>query len=146
MVKIKCESKKYIILPVIILLIVGVIFMQVFTKFRHENKVRIIGNESFFSEYSVDGNNVYIKCEITVINRTSEVIKVGFFADFLEDVQLGLLKDTKLKGYKEDKRTEEFYLQKGQNRIVVVFIGEFAGTNQKANRNLPLIEIVLLSD
>ena len=43
--------------------------------------------------------------------------------------------------YSSDLETAEFKLEKGDNWIEVVFIGDYAGKNQKYDRLLPEIKI-----
>lgn len=46
-----------------------------------------------------------------------------------------------LTGYASDLETTEFNLENGDNRIEVVFIGDYAGKSQKYDRLLPQIKI-----
>ena len=56
----------------------------------------------------------------------------------------GLLKKSLLSGYASDYETTEFKLEKGDNWIEVIFIGDYAGKNQKYDRLLPEIIINIL--
>ena len=129
--------KKYL---ATILLLVGVVML--FSGCTQKNTVEIVKKESFYSDFTVEGNKVYIKCELAVDNSTGQEATVEFYADFPDDVNIGLLTSARLMGYQENGGTSEFSLAEGKQRVVVVFIGDFAGTNQKHDRNLPNITLV----
>ena len=106
-----------------------------------KNAIEIVINESFYSSFIVEGEKVYIECELMIKNSTGEDAIVEFYADFPDDVDLGLLEKSRLKGYQENREVSEFSLLEGETRIRVVFIGDFAGTNLKHDRNMPNITI-----
>ena len=107
-----------------------------------QDTIKIIEKESYYSDFVIEGDKVYIECELTVDNSSGEEVSVEFYADFPHDEKLGLLQNATIKGFQEDKNLSEFPLQKGKTRLRVVFIGDFAGTNQKHDRNLPDISVV----
>ena len=104
--------------------------------------ISIDTNESFYSDYSVKGDKVYIYCTVFIKNNSQNEKNVMLNALFDNDVETGLLKESVLKGYDIDRQTEVFELIKGVNKLEVVFIGEFAGTAQKHDRLLPQIKII----
>ena len=110
-----------------------------------KNKIEIVKKGSFYSDFVVKGEKVYIKCELEVNNSTDDNAIVEFYASLPEEVKLGLLKNDEMKGYQENSEISEFSLPEGKSRIVVVFIGDFAGTNKKHDRNLPNIGCITKS-
>lgn len=118
--------KKY----VLTLLLVGV--AVIFCACANGN-VSIVEDESFYSDFYVDDNAVYINCTLTVEAPKDQ--RVYFVGDFEDEVEVGLLKERLLK-------TTPFDIQKGKQTIEVTFMGEFGGTNKKADRKLPGITVV----
>jgi len=106
-----------------------------------KREIRIDRNESFYSSFRIENNKVYIVCNVLINNPNIEAAKVTLSGLFENDVKNGLLKEALLPGYATDCETAEFNLEKGDNRIEVVFIGDYAGTNQKHDRLLPEIRI-----
>jgi hypothetical protein len=125
---------------VIIFLLISIITM--FCGCAKKNTLEIINKESYYSNYIIDGDKVYIECELAFNNLRETETTIELYADFPDDVELGLLKNAKIMGYHDDLLTSTFSLPEGKTRIFVVFIGDFAGTNQKHDRNLPNITIV----
>lgn len=68
------------------------------------------------------------------------------YSKFSEDKHCSLLKESTLTGYSVQNNTDCFILSEGKNNIDVVFIGEYGGNNQKANRLLPDILITEVHD
>ena len=109
---------------------------------RNENIIEIVKRESFYLNFTVEGNKVYIECELSVNNVAGKEVEVEFYAYFPDDVNSGLLKNERLKGYQKDKKTSKFFIPEGNKSIVIVFVGDFAGINKKHDRALPKITIV----
>lgn len=62
------------------------------------------------------------------------------------DVDLGLLKQDNLKGYNQDLTSDKITIEKKTTKTFsVMFVGDFAGTNKKYDRNLPEIVITTIS-
>ena len=122
-----------------VLVLIGV--CMIFGGCTPKNTIEIVAKESFYSNYIIEGDKVYIECKLMIKNVIGNDVAIELFADFKDDVEAGLLKEAQLKGFQEDRETSEFILSQGTKRIVVVFIGDFAGTNQKHDRNLPIITI-----
>lgn len=95
--------------------------------------ISLVPEESFYSGYYVENDKVYINCTLTVNSERNQ--NVRFEGDFEDDVKTGLLTETTLK-------TTPFDIKKGKQRIDVTFVGEFGGTNKKANRHLPDITVI----
>lgn len=111
-----------------------------------KREISIDGKESFYSSFKIENNKVYIYCNVLIKNSKKDSVKIALSGVFENDVKNGLLKEALLKeallnGYSSDFETTEFNLEKGDNWIEVVFIGDHAGKNQKYDRLLPEIKI-----
>jgi len=106
-----------------------------------KKEIRIDTEESFYSDFEVKDEKVLIYCTILIENPTNAETNITLSANFDNDVKLGLLKESSLDGYQPDLETKTFKLIKGDNWIDVVFIGEYAGKNQKHDRLLPDIQL-----
>lgn len=104
--------------------------------------VHINNEKSFYSNYKVEEGKVYVYCSLFIENPTETEKNVALMALFEEDVRNGLLKESMIDGYSVDGNTRIFRLQRGENQLNVVFVGQHAGGNQKHDRNLPYIKIV----
>ena len=132
-------KSKLIFIFVSTVIIIGLFFSSCTTK---KDSVRIVNEESFFSDFFIEDNKVYIKCELVIENLSSNEVKVEFVGNFEKDYENGLLKTSQLSGFKEDKSTKVFNLPQGRSRLEVYFIGEHAGNQQKYDRRLPPIEVI----
>lgn len=127
-------KNKLLIFPLVVIMILGLCSCQ-------KKEIRIETEESFYSDFEVKDEKVLIYCTILVKNPTKSETNITLSANFDDDVKLGLLKDPSLDGYQPDLKTKTFKLIKGDNWIDVVFIGEYAGKNQKHDRLLPDIQL-----
>lgn len=109
-----------------------------------KREISIDEEESFYSDFKIENNKVYIYCNVLIKNPNKDGTKITLNGVFEDDVKNGLLKESLLTGYASDFETTEFGLQKGDNRIEVVFIGDYAGKEQKYDRLLPEIKITEL--
>lgn len=147
----------------ILMVIVGIAVVATAIIFLTLNKhtgLEVVKDTSYFSDYKVDGEKVYIYCAVTIKNSSSEEKTFKLNALFNDDVKLGLIKNSDLKGYKAnpdeikllingdlkgsniDLSNDAFTIgKKDSGTFPVVFVGEFAGTNKKHDRLLPTIEI-----
>lgn len=131
-------KKGYIIVFVVLTISVGLYFW--FHSGR--NELELIQDTSFFSKYEVNGDKVYIYCEVEIRNNSSLDSTCKINALFKEDKELGLLKSGNLAGYNVGKTEDEFFIPSNSNQsFSIVFIGDYAGTYKKSNRELP--EIIL---
>lgn len=105
-----------------------------------------LSSESYFSHFSIENSQVYLYCNLTIENNSHVQKRVKITANFSEDKRCGLLKESTLTGYSVQSNTNYFMLSEGKNNIDVVFIGEYGGNNQKANRLLPDILITEVHD
>ncbi len=109
------------------------------------DKICIDKNESFFSDFEVANDKVFIKCHVTLANTFDTEKTVKLSARLPEDVTIGLLKNDEVKVLNEDGSEKEFALSPNvSNSFEVVFVGEYAGTNQKSDKNLPEIDIKIV--
>ena len=106
-----------------------------------KNELSIDDKESFYSDFKIENNKVYIYCNLLIKNPNNDDTKIALSGVFENDVKNGLLKKSPLNGYASDCETTEFKLEKGDNWIEVIFIGDYAGKNQKYDRLLPEIII-----
>ena len=107
----------------------------------HKREISVDNKESFCSDFKIENNKVYIYCNVLIKNPNEGSAKIALSGVFENDVKNGLLKEPLLNGYSSDLETAEFKLEKGDNWIEVVFIGDYAGKNQKYDRLLPEIKI-----
>lgn len=96
------------------------------------DSINIVEEESFYSDFYVENDVVYINCTLTV--EATKDQSVCFVGDFADEAEIGLLKEKSLE-------TTSFNIQKGKQTIDVTFIGSFGGNNKKADRKLPDISI-----
>ena len=109
------------------------------------NQIYVDKSQSYFSDFEVEDDKVFIKCHVTIENTFEDEKTVTLSAILPEDVTNGLLKNETVKALEEDGSEMEFVLLPNtSNSFDVVFVGEYAGTNQKANRLLPEIYIEIV--
>ena len=102
----------------------------------------VVDDASWYSDFSVQGDKVYITCVVTV--ECSEATELQIYGDFRED-EGKLLKNSLLLGQLgEDINSLQSTaaLPRGKTELRVTFIGDFAGTAQKQNRLLPQLYLV----
>lgn len=124
-----------------------IVIVIIFSIKNNENDLLIIKDTSCFSDFSVEGEKVYIECELTIKNSSLEDKTFQLNAIMKDDVELGLLKEENLKGYSQDLTSDKFTVEKKTTKTFsIVFVGDFAGTNKKHDRNLPEIVITTIND
>lgn len=109
---------------------------------RPEQRVLLVQEELFFSDYEIQGGSVVLTYYLTFYNPYSSEVKVNVYGDFSKDVETGLLKDSELIGFYDGE--EIIVLSSGETSIYVTFIGDYDGVPQKFNRNLPDIDVKLI--
>lgn len=126
-------------------LFLGVSILMLLASCNRADQIYIDKNQSYFSDYEVENDKVFIKCHITLENTFQDEKMVTLSAKFPEDVTSGLLKSEKIKALNEDGSEMKFVLSpQASTSFDVVFVGEYSGTNQKDNRNLPEINIEIV--
>lgn len=109
--------------------------------------VVLVEKDSFFSDFSIEDNEVKLYCHIVVNNQFGTKKFARFQGDFKNDVRGGLVVDQILTAYDpEDPNISQFVLQPGINSIDIVFVGEHGCSNVKQNRLLPPIYVVLMDE
>lgn len=97
---------------------------------------------SYFSDFEVVDDNVYIYCTIVLTNTTSKERSFRLEVFFEDDVKGHLLLESELYAYGEEKETT-FSLHANETReFNICFAGKFGGRKIKKNRLLPKIEII----
>lgn len=135
--------RKYVYSLTILFLVVSMLMS--FASCSRADQIYVDKSQSYFSDYEVEDDKVFIKCHITIENTFEDEKTVTLSAILPEDVTNGLLKNETIKALKEDGSEMEFVLLPNtSNSFDVVFVGEYAGTNQKANRFLPEINIEIV--
>lgn len=126
-----------------------------------DTNLQIVEDISWFSDFIVDGEKVYIYCVVVINNPGNERRTFNLKAYFPDDVEPGLLKNSELQGYEAsfdnsklftdltgddiELTNGEFTIEKKERESYqVVFVGDFAGTKIKHNRLLPEIEIMTI--
>lgn len=101
------------------------------------NTIRINYESSFFHDFYVQEDNVKIRCELSIYNTSEEDIKFYIKAKSFEDVNTLLSKEDLI--IKDVNNKEKiFELKANEARTFEVFFGgEYGGTCQKKDRNLP---------
>jgi hypothetical protein len=135
--------KKYVYSLTVLFLVVSMLMSL--ASCSRADQIYVDKSQSYFSDYEVEDDKVFIKCHITIENTFKDEKVVTLSAILPEDVTNGLLKNETAKALKEDGSEMEFVLLPNtSNSFDVVFVGEYAGTNQKANRLLPEIDIEIV--
>jgi hypothetical protein len=111
------------------------------------NDLELIIKESYFNDFRIIDDKVYIECKITIKNNTDKNIKYRINAIFKDDVRIGLLKNEILEGYNENLENNIFNISANETIKYqkIIFIGDFAGNYKKFNRELPKkINVILM--
>ena len=91
-------------------------------------------NSRFIDFYTEDGY-VYIECELNIYAEADA--KVRITATDIEDRQSGLLKSDALTGIDKTDGDELFSLKKGEQKVTVLFRGEYGGVFLLTQREIP---------
>lgn len=111
-----------------------------------DRKISVDAEQSWFSDYEIQGDKVYLSCKLTINNGSGGYQHGVLWASFPEDVGTLVMED-QLPGYLVSEEEEELPtdqiptsiidLDLGQTELEVVFIGTYAGGTQKHDRLLP---------
>lgn len=94
--------------------------------------------ESFYNDFKIVKNKVYIYCNLTIANRTEQKMEKTPYIILKQDKKNGLLKDEKLYALGKDDKPVTIELGSGEKiSQEFCFVGEYGGNPQKANRLLP---------
>lgn len=138
-------KKLLIVLLGIVAIVIVTVIVIFFIINNKTDDLRIVKDASYFSDFYVEGEKVYNKCELTIKNFSSVDKSFQLNAILKDDVELGLLKSENLKGYSPELTNDKFTVEKKTTKTYsIVFVGDFAGTNRKHDRNLPEIVITTI--
>ena len=99
--------------------------------------------ESSFDEFSISGDNVVLRCRITIDNPSGKHRSFSLYAQSPVDVQGGLLLPGTMTGYVMGSDVLNFSQGEKSRSFQMEFIGEAGGSQKKRDRLLPSqIEIV----
>ena len=102
------------------------------------NDLLIDKENSYFNDYIVKDNKVYLICTLVLRNFNSEGKTFSIIGDFSEDKEGGLLKESLLYAYDIDLNSRVFTIEGNELKTYeVCFVGNYAGQYQKKNRLLP---------
>ena len=103
-------------------------------------------DRSWFDDFAITGGTVRIACHVCIVNQSNETKNVCLTGDFSKDQKNGFIKENKLIAQQKQIPGQiQFELMPGENEFDVLFVGTAAGSDQKANRLLPTIEIIPLN-
>lgn len=102
-------------------------------------KTPILDNsdQSYFVDFYTDDDYVYIECVLNIYNPNNTESEVKISAIDNEDVEIGLLKTSNLIAVDKETSKETFRLKSEENKITILFKGEYAGIYQITSRELP---------
>ncbi len=109
--------------------------MSNYEKFR---RFELNEDKSFFSSFYVKDDKVYIECDVVIDSLID--FDIEMCGSFKRD-EGKLLKHPVIYAYDKETGSDKFHLVQGSNSFRVVFIGDYGGTPQKADRLLPYIYI-----
>ena len=110
-----------------------------------EEAVYVDRAKSWFDDFSVDGDMVYLTCHITLCNASLDRT-IRLYGVFPDDEGI-LVSESVLPGFVTDELDSDdnsFLLASGEDTFTVTFVGTYAGTQQKNDRLLP--EILITED
>jgi hypothetical protein len=128
------KSKKFIIL----ILVAFCVFALCGCK---SKGLDIVFEDSYTSDYEVAGDKVHINCKIVISNSNEEAKRITIKGYSERDFTSGLLKNPYIFGYDKDLNSDVFEVLPGENVLEVTFLGDFGGSNQKSDMELPLVTI-----
>ena len=109
-----------------------------------EHDVDIVEEGSAFINYEVKDDNVYLYCCVIVKNTSGDEKQFYIAGDFKDDEGL-LLCESELTAHNTEDNSDVFTLSgKSEKQFNIVFIGDFAGVNQKHDRLLPKMEAIII--
>lgn len=107
--------------------------------------ISLVKSESYFSDFNVKNQKVYLDCYITLKNISNTEKTVKLTASFPDDVNTGLLKESILPGLNKNNKESKFIIHpNSQKSFNVTFVGDFAGTIQRHERLLPKVNITVV--
>lgn len=98
-------------------------------------------DKSYFVDFYTEGEDVYIECVLNIYSETDTEVAIRAVDN--DNVKSGLIKSPDLTGIDKNDMDEKFSLKAGENKVTVLFRGEYAGVYSIAQRDIPrFIEII----
>lgn len=130
------RAKFILVALLLVVLVVGCLaYLQLSNMF-------IINEGSYFSDFYVKGDKVYIECEMSI--KSPRDCDIQLQGTFVRD-EGKLLKNATVFAYDTENGSNIFHMMRGTNSFRVVFIGDYGGIPQKFDRLLPEIELIALN-
>jgi hypothetical protein len=108
--------------------------------------VKVMEDNSFFDDFSVDDDKVNLDCEIELENTFDSEVSFRLIGVFDED-EGKLLKEGKLSAVNKETSSTVFTLKPAERKCFeVVFEGDYAGTFEKQSRRSPKILVDVISE
>ena len=128
---------KFILVVLLLVVLLGgcIAYLQLSEMF-------IINEESFFSDFYIKGDKVYIECEMSI--KSPRDCDIQLQGTFVRD-EGKLLKNATIFAYDLESGSNIFHMMRGTNSFRVVFIGDYGGIPQKFDRLLPEIKLIALN-
>lgn len=97
-------------------------------------------DNSYFVDFYTEDEDVYIECVLNIYSEADTEVAIRAVDN--DNVKSGLIKSPALKGIDKSDMDEKFSLKAGENKVTVLFKGEYAGVYSIAERDIPrFIEI-----
>ena len=98
-------------------------------------------DKSYFVDFYTEGDEVYIECVLNIYSEADTEVAIRAVDN--DNVKSGLIKSPDLTGIDKNDMDEKFSLKAGENKVTVLFKGEYAGVYSIAQRDIPrFIEII----
>lgn len=140
--------------------------LTLFPSARHKPAPTLVEEESWFSDFAVEGDRVYFLCRLTIRNPLDETVYTQITGDLSADQKGGLVLGRESAAFRLDEQTataffslsaEEkeaalsfearlFPLQPGDNTFWAVFWDLHGESSVKQDRLLPPIRFTMLED
>ncbi len=127
------------------LLLLPVLLISGCAKTPVNTDIIVIDSESFYSDFEVKGDSVYIYCTLSLRNCTSRDMKFQIKGCFDDDVKGHLLTERVLFAHDDALETVFFLRANEKKEFDVCFTGQYGGRPVKHDRLLPEIEIMPVS-
>ncbi len=135
--------KKYVYILMLFLAVMSMIMLA--ASCNTTDEICVDKERSYFSGFEIERDRVYVKCYVTLVNTYDIEKTVTLSAKLPEDVAGGLVKNEEIKALNEEGEEMVFVLPPNASKAFdVVFVGEYSGTDQKHDRNLPEINIKII--
>ena len=106
-------------------------------RYKQDKFIKVDYDNSYYSDFYIKGNRVYITCILSVYNDSEKKQKFYIRAKYTEE-EGRLLANNKYLKIKENKQEKVIELNpKEKQTINVIFEGDFGEKKQKLNRLLP---------